>query len=138
MNDIAVRGRPFLPDVSGNPNGRPPRHHTRHQFSNAFMDDLSATWAEYGMAAMQRTARESPQSFIACALEQPPRTRLATAATSTKVFLKANAICLKSDASPIIVRRSPPFAIKKSYSLTFGLCIWRSRVIRTSGGRIEC
>ena len=73
MTEIAARGRPFPPGVSGNPNGRPPGHHTRHQFSNAFMDDLTATWAEYGLAAMQRTARESPQSFFACCARLLPQ-----------------------------------------------------------------
>jgi hypothetical protein len=41
MSELAVRGRPFPPGVSGNPNGRPLGHHTRHLFSEAFMRDLS-------------------------------------------------------------------------------------------------
>ena len=37
------------------------------------MDDLTATWAQYGLAAMQRTARESPQSFFACCARLLPQ-----------------------------------------------------------------
>jgi hypothetical protein len=63
MTDIAVRGRPFRLAYLETPMaGR--LGTMRHQFSNAFMDDLTATWAEYGLSAMQRTARENPQSFF--------------------------------------------------------------------------
>jgi hypothetical protein len=48
MSEIAVRGRPFPPGMSGNPNGRPPGHHTRHQFSAAFMQDLGHSQREFG------------------------------------------------------------------------------------------
>ena len=65
MNEVAVRGRPFPPGVSGNPNGRPVGHRTRHQFSAAFLADLADVWAEHGKDTMLRTARSSPETFFA-------------------------------------------------------------------------
>src|SRR5215813_7254451 len=65
MNEVAVRGRPFPPGVSGNPNGRPPGHHTRHLFSEAFMRDLSASWSADGVTVLQRVAKENPSSYFA-------------------------------------------------------------------------
>jgi hypothetical protein len=64
MNEIAVRGRPFPPGVSGNPNGRPPGHHTRHMFSEAFMRDLSASWSQDGATVLRRVAKENPSSYF--------------------------------------------------------------------------
>ena len=64
MNEIAVRGRPFPPGVSGNPNGRPPGHHTRHMFSEAFMRDLSASWSQDGATVLKRVAKENPSSYF--------------------------------------------------------------------------
>jgi hypothetical protein len=65
MSEIAVRGRPFPSGVSGNPNGRPPGHHTRHLFSEAFMRDLSASWTKDGPTVLQRVAKENPSSYFA-------------------------------------------------------------------------
>src|SRR5262249_11017493 len=65
MNDVVVRGRPFPPGVSGNPNGRPVGHRTRHQFSAAFLADLAEVWAEHGRETMLRTAKSSPETFFA-------------------------------------------------------------------------
>ena len=56
MSELAVRGRPFPPGTSGNPNGRPPGHHTRHAFSEAFMRDLAISWGQDG-ATVLREAR---------------------------------------------------------------------------------
>jgi len=52
MSINAVRGKPFPPGISGNPNGRPVGHRTRHQFSAAFADDLADVWAEHGKSSM--------------------------------------------------------------------------------------
>src|SRR5262249_9861630 len=65
MTELAVRGRPFPPGVSGNPNGRPPGHHTRHLFSEAFLRDLSASWSRDGATVLQRVAKENPSSYFA-------------------------------------------------------------------------
>jgi hypothetical protein len=65
MTDLAVRGRPFPPGVSGNPNGRPPGHHTRHLFSEAFLRDLSASWSKDGATVLARVAKENPSSYFA-------------------------------------------------------------------------
>src|SRR5262249_35891727 len=65
MSELAVRGRPFPAGVSGNPNGRPPGHHTRHLFSEAFMRDLSASWSQNGATVLQRVAKENPSSYFA-------------------------------------------------------------------------
>ena len=73
MSEISVRGRPFLPGVSGNPNGRPPGHHTRHQFSAAFAADLAETWAEHGKQTMLHTAKHSPEAFFATCARLLPK-----------------------------------------------------------------
>ena len=65
MSELAVRGRPFPPGTSGNPNGRPPGHHTRHLFSEAFMRDLSTSWGRDGATVLQRVAKENPSSYFA-------------------------------------------------------------------------
>src|SRR5215469_6574916 len=68
MTEVAVRGRPFPPGVSGNPNGRPPGHHTRHLFSEAFLRDLSKSWGVDGPKVLERVAKENPSScFAVCA-----------------------------------------------------------------------
>ena len=64
MSELAVRGRPFPPGASGNPNGRPPGHHTRHLFSEAFMRDLSASWGVDGPKVLARVAKENPTSYF--------------------------------------------------------------------------
>src|SRR5262249_32579393 len=65
MTELAVRGRPFPPGVSGNPNGRPPGRHTRHLFSEAFMRDLAASWGADGATVLRRVAKENPSSYFA-------------------------------------------------------------------------
>src|SRR3974377_1508264 len=73
MNEIAVRGRPFPPGVSGNPNGRPVGHRTRHQFSAAFLADLAQVWAEHGRDTMLRTAKPNPETFFATCARLLPK-----------------------------------------------------------------
>jgi hypothetical protein len=73
MSEIAVRGRPFPPGVSGNPNGRPVGHRTRHQFSAAFLADLADVWVEHGKDTMLRTARSSPETFFATCARLLPK-----------------------------------------------------------------
>src|SRR5262249_47752668 len=73
MSENAVRGRPFPPGVSGNPNGRPVGHRTRHQFSAAFLADLADVWAEHGKDTMLRTARSSPETFFATCARLLPK-----------------------------------------------------------------
>ena len=73
MSEISVRSRPFPPGVSGNPNGRPPGHHTRHQFSAAFAADLAETWAEHGKQTMLHTAKHSPEAFFATCARLLPK-----------------------------------------------------------------
>ena len=73
MTDIAVRGRPFPPGVSGNPNGRPVGHRTRHQFSASFLADLAEVWAEHGKATMLRTVASNPETFFATCARLLPK-----------------------------------------------------------------
>src|SRR3974390_1736436 len=73
MNEIAVRGRPFPPGVSGNPNGRPVGHRTRPQFSAAFLADLAQVWAEHGRDTMLRTAKSNPETFFATCARLLPK-----------------------------------------------------------------
>jgi hypothetical protein len=73
MNEISVRGRPFAPGVSGNPNGRPVGHRTRQQFSAAFAEDLAEVWAEHGKASMLHTARSNPETFFAVCSKLVPK-----------------------------------------------------------------
>src|SRR6516225_7801695 len=71
MSELAVRGRPFPPGVSGNPNGRPVG--SRAVFSGAFMRDLAEVWAEHGKDTMLRTARSSPETFFATCARLLPK-----------------------------------------------------------------
>jgi hypothetical protein len=73
MSENAVRGRPFLPGVSGNVNGRPVGHRTRHQFSAAFAEDLAEVWAEHGKSSMLHTARSNPETFFAVCSKLVPK-----------------------------------------------------------------
>src|SRR5215469_10782256 len=73
MSINAVRGKPFPPGISGNPNGRPVGHRTRHQFSAAFADDLADVWAEHGKSSMLHTARSNPETFFATCARLLPR-----------------------------------------------------------------
>src|SRR5262249_4579966 len=73
MTELAVRGRPFPPGVSGNPNGRPVGHRTRHQFSASFLADLAEVWAEHGRETMLRTAKTSPETFFATCARLLPK-----------------------------------------------------------------
>jgi hypothetical protein len=59
--------------MSGNPNGRPVGHRTRHQFSAAFLADLSEVWAEHGRETMLRTAKSSPETFFATCARLLPK-----------------------------------------------------------------
>src|SRR5215472_4884532 len=73
MSINAVRGKPFPPGISGNPNGRPVGHRTRHQFSAALADDLADVWAEHGKSSMLHTARSNPETFFATCARLLPR-----------------------------------------------------------------
>ena len=61
----------WRPGVSGNPNGRPVG--SRNAFSNAFMEDLSAVWAQHGRSAMELTAKTMPSVFFATAARVLPK-----------------------------------------------------------------
>jgi hypothetical protein len=73
MSENAVRGKPFPPGMSGNPNGRPVGHRTRHQFSAAFAEDLAEVWAEHGKSSMLHTARSNPETFFAVCSKLVPK-----------------------------------------------------------------
>ena len=59
--------------ASGNPNGRPVGHRTRHQFSAAFAVDLAEVWAEHGKSSMLHTARSNPETFFAVCSKLVPK-----------------------------------------------------------------
>ena len=59
--------------VSGNPNGRPVGHRTRHQFSAAFLADLAEVWTEHGKETMRHTAKASPETFFAVCSKLIPK-----------------------------------------------------------------
>ena len=63
MNEIAVRGRPFPPGISGNPNGRPVG--SRQKFSQAFADDFLTVWNESGIEAVRKLAHTNFEAFVA-------------------------------------------------------------------------
>src|SRR5436190_24037407 len=71
MDEIAVRGRPFQPGVSGNPNGRPVGARTAD--AAAFMRDLAETWAEHGKDTMLHTAKLNPEVFFATCARLIPK-----------------------------------------------------------------
>jgi hypothetical protein len=71
MNELAVRGTPFPPGVSGNPNGRPVG--SRTAFSNAFLRDLAESWAEHGKATMVHTAKANPEVYFATCARLIPK-----------------------------------------------------------------
>jgi hypothetical protein len=73
MSENAVRGKPFPPGVSGNLNGRPVGHRTRHQFSVAFAEDLAEVWAQHGKSSMLHTARSNPETFFAVCSKLVPK-----------------------------------------------------------------
>ena len=73
MSENAVRGKPFPPGVSGNLNGRPVGHRTRHQFSAAFAEDLAEVWAQHGKNSMLHTARSNPETFFAVCSKLVPK-----------------------------------------------------------------
>jgi hypothetical protein len=71
MTDVTTNPSHWRPGVSGNPNGRPVG--SRNAFSNAFMEDLSAVWAQHGRSAMELTAKTMPSVFFATAARVLPK-----------------------------------------------------------------
>jgi hypothetical protein len=61
----------WKPGQSGNHQGRPVG--SRNQFSNAFMQDLAAVWAEHGRETMEATAKVNPVAFFATCARLLPR-----------------------------------------------------------------
>jgi hypothetical protein len=64
MDSIVKYPNRWPAGVSGNPNGRPPGHHTRHVFSEAFLQDLAVSWGKDGAKVLERVARENPASYF--------------------------------------------------------------------------
>ena len=87
-----LNGRLWKPGESGNPNGRPVG--SRNQFSNAFMADLSAVWAEHGKTAMEITAKTQPAVFFATAARVLPK--------DVQIALEANYAGLNADDLAIL------------------------------------
>lgn len=52
----------FKKGQSGNPNGRPKG--SRHKLTEAFLKDLSQTWADVGAQAIKTVAAEDPATLI--------------------------------------------------------------------------
>lgn len=57
-----VVGVPWKPGQSGNPAGRPKG--SRNRLSEDFLADLKTVWAEEGLDALRRSAREDATGFI--------------------------------------------------------------------------
>src|SRR5262249_37514665 len=112
MNDVAVRGRPFPAGVSGNPNGRPPGHHTRHLFSEAFMRDLSASWSQNGATVLQRVAKENPSSYFAVCARLLP--------SDVAVSIQAQAPALDARDLEILRAIKVLSSLRLSFSLRLG------------------
>ena len=94
MSELAVRGRPFPPGVSGNPNGRPPGHHTRHMFSEAFIRDLSASWSQDGATVLKRVAKENPSSYFSVCARLLPAEVTATIEQTVPCGLDADDLAI--------------------------------------------
>jgi hypothetical protein len=62
MDEIAIRGRPFPPGVSGNPNGRPVG--SRTAFSHVFLRDLAESWAEHGKGKTRKPLKYIYKLYI--------------------------------------------------------------------------
>jgi hypothetical protein len=64
MDQMTKPDKPWLwkPGQSGNPNGRPVG--ARTTFTQAFLKDLHALWAEHGKDAMLKTAKSQPEVFF--------------------------------------------------------------------------
>lgn len=71
MNKKLVRGKPFIPGESGNPNGRPLG--ARSQFSNSFLRDLAASWSDCGPDVLARVAASDPSRYLAVCSTLIPR-----------------------------------------------------------------
>jgi hypothetical protein len=65
MEAIAKYPNRWPAGTSGNPNGRPPGHHTRHLFSEAFLRELCSSWSKNGPTVLERVAKENPSSYFA-------------------------------------------------------------------------
>jgi hypothetical protein len=65
--NLAEVGKPtrWPPGQSGNPGGKPPG--TRTAFSQGFIRDFALVWAEEGLDAVRKVAKNSPESFVAIA-----------------------------------------------------------------------
>ena len=61
----------WKPGQSGNQQGRTVG--SRNQFSNAFMQDLAAVWAQHGRETMEATAKVNPEAFFATCARLLPR-----------------------------------------------------------------
>jgi hypothetical protein len=87
MNEIAVRGTPFPPGVSGNPNGRPVG--SRSAFSQAFMRDLAASWHRDGAKVLDRVVKDNPSGYFAVCARLLPTEVSATIEQTTPRGLDA-------------------------------------------------
>jgi hypothetical protein len=77
MNQI-VRGRPWQPGQSGNPNGRPIG--ARQKIAERIIDDIRVEWERSGAQVLQRMAVEEPSKFAQLAAGLIPREALLTVA----------------------------------------------------------
>jgi hypothetical protein len=65
--NLAEVGKPtrWPPGQSANPAGKPPG--TRTAFSQGFIRDFALVWAEEGLEAVRKVAKNSPEAFVAIA-----------------------------------------------------------------------
>ena len=56
------RGKPFPPEFSPNPLGRPKG--SRNAFSAVFIGDLTASWAEHGPSVLEVVAKRDPSRYL--------------------------------------------------------------------------
>ena len=52
----------YLPGESGNPHGRPKG--SKHELSEAFLNDLTSHWRVHGLDAIERACLTKPESYV--------------------------------------------------------------------------
>jgi hypothetical protein len=68
---LKPRGKPWVPGESGNPAGRPIG--SRGRYSDSFMRDLAADWAQRGPEILAQVAKMDPVRYLGVCASLIPR-----------------------------------------------------------------